>query len=496
MSNTENRNDVLSTKHITVYFTDVLKGARKLWWLCVVLAVLIGGFRYVSDYRSYVPMYRSSATFTVSSQSAQPTISGISSYSFYYDASATSQLTETFPYILQCNILQDAIVNDLDVSYMPASLSASSVPGANLFTLTSTGTDPQMAYDVLISAIENYPDAAKYVVGNIKFDMIETPVVATSPYNKANYTSNAMEGAVIGLAIGMCFILLYALMRRTVKTNDDIKRELNLTSLGTVPVVRFRKYVKPEDRRVLFTNEKISSEFLESFRVIRNVFVNQSADKKVFMVTSTAPGEGKTTTTVNFALSLVPLGKKVLLADADLHHPSIMDALNLNESGEDTVARASYEKDGTVFSIRRAEGLGLDIMVIEPDDSKNPFENIKGLKDVIDGIRDEYDYIFIDTPPCGLVSDAMNIAAAADAAIYVIHQDVVRISKIRAGIDNLMSTEAGIYGCVLNGAVTGTSGYGYGYRYGYGYGYGRRYGYGKRYGYGSRRHKEEINAEN
>ena len=72
----------------------------------------------------------------------------------------------------------------------------------------------------------------------------------------------------------------------------------------------------------------------------------------------------------------------------------------------------------------------------------------------------------------------------------------VRISKIRAGIDNLMSTEAGIYGCVLNGAVTGTSGYGYGYRYGYGYGYGRRYGYGKRYGYGNRRHKEEINAEN
>ncbi len=490
MSNTENKNDVLSTKHIAIYFSDFLKGAAKLWWLCVILAVLIGGFRYVSDYRSYVPMYRSSATFTVTSQNSQSTISGISSYSFYYDASATSQLTETFPYILQCNILQDAIINDLDIDYMPASLSASFVPGTNLFTLTASGKDPQTVYDVLITAIENYPDAAKYVVGNVRFDMIETPVVATSPYNKSNYVTNAAEGAVIGLAIGICFILLYAFMRRTIKTNDDIKRELNLTSFGTVPVVRFRKYVKPEDRKVLFTNEKISSEFLESFRVIRNIFINQAGDKKVFLVTSTAPGEGKTTTSVNFALSLVPLGKKILLIDADLHHPSVMDSLAIAEDSEDVTLCSSVETNGTVFSVRGSEKLGLDIMTIEPADNKNPFENIRELKAVVDGIREDYDYIFIDTPPCGLVSDAMNIAASADAAIYVIHQDVVRISKIRAGIDNLLSTEAGIFGCILNGAVTGASGYGYGYRYGYGYGYGRKYGY------GSSRHREEINTKN
>ena len=468
MSNTENRTDNSGTRHIAIYFTDFLKGARKLWWVCVILAVLIGGFRYVSDYRSYVPRYSSSATFTVTSQNAQSTISGISSYSFYYDASTTSQLTETFPYLLQCNILQDAIINDLDITYMPASLSASYVPGSNLFTLTATGTDPQVTYDVLLSAIENYPDAAKYVVGNIRFDMIETPTVATSPYNKANYMSNAMEGAVIGIAIGICFILLYALMRRTIRTGDDIKRELNLTSLGTVPAVKFKKFVQPADRNVLFTNKKVSSGFLESFRVIRNIFMNQAADKKVFMVTSTAPGEGKTTTAVNFALALVPLGKKILIVDADLHHPSILDALRIEEGSEDITLKSELNRNGTVFTIKSSGKYGLDVMSVVSDNSKNPFENISGLKDVIDGIRDEYDYVFIDTPPCGLVSDAMNISVAADAAIYVIHQDVVRISKIRAGIDNLMSTEIGIFGCILNGAVTGVSGYGYGYGYGYG----------------------------
>ena len=495
MSNTENRTDNSGTRHIAIYFTDFLKGARKLWWICVILAVIIGGFRYVSDYRSYVPKYSSSATFTVTSQNAQSTISGISSYSFYYDASTTSQLTETFPYILQCNILQDAIINDLDLTYMPASLSASSVPGANLFTLTATGTDPQMTYDVLISAIENYPEAAKYVVGNIRFDMIETPMVAASPYNKANYMSNAMEGAVIGIAIGICFILLYALMRRTIRTNDDIKRELNLTSFGVVPAVKFKKYVQPADRKVLFTNEKVSSGFLESFRVIRNIFINQSSDKKVFMVTSTAPGEGKTTTAVNFALSLVPLGKKVLLVDADLHHPSILSTLRIEDGSDELVLKSEINKNSTVFAIKTSEKSGADIMTVTPDNNKNPFENISGLKDVIDDIRSEYDYIFIDTPPCGLVSDAMNISVAADAAIYVIRQDVVRVSKIRAGIDNLLSTETGICGCILNGAVTGVSGYGYGYDYGYGYGYGKKYGYGRKHAYGQLR-EDDIKAEN
>ena len=495
MSNTENKNSNVTNKHVVIYFTDFLKGAKKLWWICVVLAMLIGGVRFVSDYRSYVPYYSSSATFTISTQSSQSTLSGISSYSFYYDTSATSQLTETFPYILQSNILQDSIKNDLELNYLPVSLNASSVAGSNFFTLTATGTDPQMVYDVLVSAIDNYPDAARYVVGNIRFDMIETPVVATSPYNRANYISNATEGVVIGVIIGIFAILLYAFMRRTIRTTDDIKRELNLVSMGSVPGVVFKKYTKPEDRNVIFTNERISSDFLEAFRVIRNVFVNTSEDKKVFVVTSTAPGEGKTTTAVNFALSLVPIGKKILVVDADLHHPSILEALRLEKDSEEISFTEKSEHDKAVFSLNKIDKYGIDVMIIEPADEKNPFDCIKSIKKVIDGLRDNYDYIFIDTPPCGLISDAMHISTAADAAIYVVHQDTVRVSKIRSGIDNLLSTDISVFGCILNGTATGVTGYGYGkgygygYSYGYGYRYGYGYGYGKKYGYGDKKKK-------
>ena len=83
----------------------------------------------------------------------------------------------------------------------------------------------------------------------------------------------------------------------------------------------------------------------------------------------------------------------------------------------------------------------------------------------------------VEKPKCGLVSDAIFFAQAADAAFYVVLQDTVRISKIQSGLNNLMSTDIKILGCVLNGVETAHSSYGYGYKsYGYGYGY----GYGKK----------------
>lgn len=117
-------------------------------------------------------------------------------------------------------------------------------------------------------------------------------------------------------------------------------------------------------------------------------------------------------------------------------------------------------------------------------------EYVRGL---LDKLRDSYDLIIIDTPPCGLISDTEVIARAADAAVYVILQDTVRVSRIKEGLGNLLLANARVIGAVFNGAQSGLTGYGenygygaYGYygKYGYGYGY-KHYGYGyKNYGYG------------
>ena len=484
MNEIENKTE--NTRHLTIYFTDFVKGLKKFWWLCVALAVALGVFRLVDGYRNYVPKYTSSATFTISTQSDSSSFNGISVYSFYYDASTASQLSTTFPHILSSWILQDAICNELELTSLPVTLSASSVSNSNLFTMSATGTDPQLTYDVLMSAIDNYPNAAKYVVGNIKFEMIEAPEVANSPTNKSNYVENALEGVVLGVILGLFFVLIYTLMRKTIRTTADIKNELNLTSLGTVPRVSFKKYIAENERQILFTNNRIGSEFTEAYRILRNMVAkNLEETDKVVVVTSTAPGEGKTTTAVNLALSLVSLGKRVLIADTDVRHPSILAALGIDAES----CKEDFFEIDNGFSLLKAENYGLDIVI--------PSVNSASRKYYIDGsmagalflsMKDDYDYIIVDTPPCGLMSDTMYVVQQADAVIYVVSQDIVRISKIRSGVDNIHSTDTKIIGCVLNGVSGGGFGYGYGYGY-HSYGYGYRYGYGG-YGYGKENEKK------
>ena len=121
----ENKKDIF----VTVYLNDIIKAFQRFWWVCVAAAVLFGGYSALSRKLSYTPEYKSSVTLTVNTQHANASVNGISVYSFYYDSTTASLLSSTFPYILSCNLLQEAICEDLDLAYMPAKLSASAVAG-------------------------------------------------------------------------------------------------------------------------------------------------------------------------------------------------------------------------------------------------------------------------------------------------------------------------------------------------------------------------------
>ena len=478
MAQTEIKKQNTSGKNPTVviYLSDFIKGFKKIWWLCVILAVVLGSVRFVVGINSYKPYYTVSSTLTVSTQNSSVAINGITSYSYKYDTSTAERLSLTFPCILSSRLLQDDICDDLNITDMPVTLSVHTVSG-NMFTITAVGEEPQLTYDVLVSAIENYPSVAKYVLGDIKLDTITTPAVPTKPSNNPGYVENAIEGAVIGVLLGMGMVLLYVLMRKTIRTKKDIPNQLNVEAIGIVPKVSFKKHKRKVDNSVLVTNANAGNAFMESVRVLRNV-VSHSIVKtdKVIMATSTAPGEGKTTVITNLALSMASYGKKVLLVDGDLRNPSVAELLGYNQDEID------YTTITDKYMIAGLEKYNISFMTFAESGKKQPrFMNSGDFAEVFDAVRDEYDYIFVDTPPCGLVSDTMYIAQVSDAVIYVIRQDAVRISKIRGGLSNLMATNVKIIGSVLNGAEYGFSGYGYNYVYGYGkYGKYGKYGYGEK----------------
>lgn len=472
-----NKNTASSEQSITVYLSDFWRGFVKFWWLVVLLVCFCGGIMFYSSYVRYTPIYKSSVTFTVHTENATlDGESGLSAYSFYYDRNTADQLANIFPYVLQSNILQKQVCEDLDLDYMPASVSVFCVPGTNMVTLTTTGSDPQLTYDVLIAVLDNYSTVSEYIIGRTKLIWITDPQVSTSPSNTHAWKDATKNGILVGLLLGMGFIALYAVLRETIRTKDDIRNNLNQHCLGVLPHVVFKRYRKKHDQRILLNNSLIGNQFLESVRLLRSAVQNAlHPNEKVIVVTSTAAGEGKSVTVLNLAGMFARNEMRTLVIDGDLRESGISKML---ESQISPLEKNSKNGERYFANLSRVEALGFDLLRFNA--SPQNFRQVMRtsyLQELLGDLRKEYDLILIDTPPCGLISDAAIFARASDAVLYVVHQDHVMSTSIRAGINSLLSTDIRLMGCVLNGVTSGLGSYGYNYGYGYGYGYGyKRYG--------------------
>ena len=479
MSDNENsRNTASSEQEITIYISDFWRGFVKFWWVVVLLAFLCGGFMFYRSYVRFAPRYQASATFAVHTEN--PVLegeSGLSAYSFYYNRSSADHLAKVFPYILQSNILQKQVCEDLNISYMPASVSATCVTGSNLVTLTTTGSDPRLTYDVLLSVLDNYSTVAEYIIGKTKLMMITEPQVPTGPSNSSSWKMSTLKGLLVGLVMGVLCILLYGVLRRTIRTKEDVRNELNQHCIGMLPHVVFKRYKKQPDRKILITNPLIGNQFLESVRLLRSAVQNAlDADEKIIVVTSSAASEGKSVTTVNLASMFAKNEMRVLVIDGDLHNSGICEILSLPKTKSMETAK---EAEDSVVAITHVDSLGIDLLRF--DCTPKHFHKIlrtSYLQRIMEALRSRYDLILIDTPPCGLISDAAIFAEVSDAVLYVIRQDHVMSMSIRSSINTLLATDARLLGCVLNGVTSGIGSYGYNYGYGYSY-----YGY-KSYRYG------------
>ncbi len=489
--NTENETQKI---HLEVF----VKSFFRFWWVCLICAVLLGAFAFYRSYVQFRPVYKSSVTFTVQTQwSGSSSEGGVDAYSFSYNRAAASQLSSSFPSIIKSNILQDIVCNDLRLSYFPCSLSASSVSGTNLFTITASGSNPELTYSVLLSVIKNYPVVAEYVIGNTQLIILNEPVLPTEPANRFDYRSQILRYAFFGVLIGLAWIVFYALQRNTVCSRQDIRQKLNQHCLGALPVVVFKKHKKEINRSISIMNPLVGSSYLESFRAFRNEVVNKLGGKKVILVTGTAPGEGKTSVSANLSISLAKMGHSVLLIDGDLRNPSVYSFFGIPDNGE--------QRSRTFRNVNVPVGDTGSLNVLRFTANENRIWDLlrpQALGEIFAKLREKYDYIIIDTSPIGITSEPTAFAQQADTAILVIRQDTIRTSSITAAIDTLLSSGVDLLGCVLNGTSHGYNSYGskYGYHYGsygsygYRYGYGYGYGYGSRYGYGERTDKTDPKA--
>lgn len=465
--------------NISAIVKSYIGGLIRFWWLVAVLILAGAALMCFKSAVSYSPVYASEATFTVTTNTGN-SIEG-DDYNFYYDSSTAEQLGLTFPHILSSHLLTDAIKADLGVDTVNGSLSATAVTDSNMVTMRSVSSSPEDAKKVLESAIRVYPDVAKFVIGETRFNMIDPPDLPENPYNKPDYKGDLIKGMAIGLLLGLTLVAVYAFMRKTVHKSDELQVYVNLPCYISLPFVRHKQRKSRKAYFPTIYDKDITQWFTENTEALRLRIEKDltKSNKKVIMVTSTVPGEGKSVVSANLAYRLAKNGKKVVLIDADLRKQNLAENMGMKATENlEKILNETHEMNTFVNHDKKSNILFIG--------GNKPFKDTsrflsKQLKALVDTLRDNVDYIILDVPPAGNFEDALIIKNYADAVLYVVRQDYAPKSRIIETISLLEGENANITGYVFNG-VTGVLGtYGYGKYSSYGrYG---RYGHYSRYGY-------------
>lgn len=471
---------------------DFLYGLKKLWLLILVLTLAGAGISYFRTSYTYTPQYVASATMSVTAPGGQ-----------YIGAQTASQMAEVFPYILTSGVLEDVVAREMGMDSVPGTISATAEDGTNLLTMSVTSDDPQMAYDILHTVIDCYPEVAEFVLGNTSLTILDETGVPSDTQKAVVVRGSYKRGAVMGAGAGLVILCLYVLLKKTVKSKDKLKSQINLPDMGSLPYIRNKKRKKkPEQNKVSLINERTPASYQEAMRrlrirVLKEVEENQT---KTIMVTSSVPGEGKTTVAVNLAISLARQGKKVVLVDCDLRNPSIGEFLGITEQhlGIDSVLHKKAAVTDVLTEIDVNGENKLTLLLGEYGEKTDiSLLGSKRMQGLIADLKSMADVVILDTAPAQLLADAALMARFVDAALYVIRYDYTKMYKIREGIQALAMSKIKMLGYVFN--CDRNSGDG---RYGYGYGYGyRRYGsyggyghYGRYRDTGKRDKKEDLSG--
>lgn len=464
--NMQQENDYID---LGVLFIDFWKGIRKFWYIIIIFVILgvgaVFGYRYVT----YVPLYQANASFTVKTVGDLLDNEINTAYGFFYDKNTADQIEKTFPYILSSESLQKLLCAELGTAYVNGTIDAKVITNSNLVTLSATSRSKEDAMRILESVIVVYPEVAQYVLGEIEFEFLNVPELLDNPVNRPSKKRDLMIGVLAGAALSMGIILIYALLRKTIRNEADLKQTLNTTLLGMLPEVK--------EKRIIITETwKKKSRYLEDVYSIQNRvdYLMKKDGHKVLLITSTEPSEGKTTVAVNLALAMAQRGGKVLLIDGDLRKPDIKTRIYIphrDKSMGDVIKGTAKVEEAAVYL--NEEGLYV-LKCEKPLKNAVAVINSKRMEHLIEQARAFADVIIIDAPPAGIMADAAHYYDYVDGVLMVIRQDWAKQSRILDAMQDFPGQGEKLLGCVMNMVKTGFASYGYGYSsYGYGYSYGK-----------------------
>lgn len=436
---------------------------RRRWISIVVFAVLgvlVAGVITLLSPKSYTSTAQDFVALTSTSNEANP-LAG---------AQFAAQRVKSYTEIVSSPAVLEPVIAKLGLNTTPAGLAGQ----------VSVVNPPQTVL-LLVSAVDASPvraaeiaNAVALQLGNV-IEQLETPAGSTTPPVKVTLTKPAVApsspssprttlnlaiGLVIGLICGIAWALLRDALDRTVKSVRELDQLSGAPMLGRIV------FDKEAQRQRLSALDSTATRS-EGYRTLRTnlQFVRVDSPLRVVVVTSPAPGDGKSTVSCNLAIALAQTGKKVCLLEADLRRPRLSEYMGVDGSVGLTDVLANQR---TLDQVIQPWGRGLLDIVGPGPVPPNPSEllNSQQMQSVLDQLKERYDIVIVDSSPLLAVADAAIVSRYADGAILVVRYGKSTRDGISHAAEALAQVNDVLLGTVLN-AVPMTrhnyNSYGYGY---------------------------------
>ncbi|SDQ73067.1 tyrosine-protein kinase domain-containing protein [Pseudarthrobacter chlorophenolicus] len=428
--------------------SDYLRILRRNWMIlvaCTILGLLVAAAASLA----IKPTYTAQTRLFVAIQSTGTAADLQQGNNFSQSRVQSYVETVGTPIVLQ------PVIDSLGLTVSPAELSKNIQASADLKTvlvsITASDSSPVQAAAIaqatansLVDVINTLEGATEGKPSPVKLSVV-TPASAPPLPSAPNTRLNIAMGLILGLIVGLVTTALRALMDTRVRGESDIRRVTQAPILGGI------SFDSDAKRKPLLTQVLAHSPRAESFRQIRTnlQFAHVSHESKAILITSSLPGEGKTTTATNLAIALAQAGQSVVLVDADLRRPRVDDYLGLDRNAGLTTALIGAAPLGDLVQRWGDDDL---FVLTSGQIPPNPSELLgsASMKELIRSLEDTFDAVIIDAPPLLPVTDAAVLSQQVGGVVLVVGSSRVKSSDLQKSIAALEMVDADVLGVVMN----------------------------------------------
>lgn len=435
----------------------IIKDILRRWILIVAVMIVFGSVFDFMKTVTYVPQYGTSMTATLSG--GEDTFKNIDKVQSYVN---------TLDYLMNSNNAKSYVKKKMPITKTTYKAEVT-LKQANVVKIKVTADTKREAYFSIKYLNDWYRENTERYSFPYNITVLKESKFSTKPVNPNSHIKNFLIGAVGSGFVLSCLFGLYFFLRDTIKSEEEVENKLDTRLYAKLPFEVKKREDARNKKAILITSLKTSFFFRESINKLRSK-VEASSDKhgyKSFMITSAYENEGKSSVAANLALALAKNGRKVVLVDADFNKPAVFKIFDLNgsKSLNKAIEGASSWRSQVV-----SDRSGLDLLPCSQDSLKSEIlTNSKKLDEIMKELREEYDFVIVDTSPAYLLNEPMAMNELVDATLFIVRQDYATSDVINETVKRLTYVKDNVLGVVFKNVVSegnkGTSNYNN--RYGY-----------------------------